>query len=578
MAPELQGVLRVPLVADGAVGRPGVDRLHRRHGHRRGARPQRPAAVALLRHQGRPRRHGVRGRRARHPARGHRSLKERLHPGRIFLVDTAQGRIVDDEEIKRELRGAAPVRRVAAGAPRSTSRTCPAAVPCRAPDHETVLRAAAGFGYTHEDLRILLAPMARERRRADRLDGHRHGARRAVGPAAAALRLLQAALRAGHQSAARRASARSWSRRWRSTIGPEGNLLEPTPESCRQIKIKYPIIDNEQLAKLRHVDQPGLPVDDAADALRPAPTGAAGLDARDGRALPPGERGGRRTGYTILILSDRGVDARARADSEPARDGRRAPSPRPRGHAHACGARRRDGRRARGAPLRAAPRLRRRRRQPVPRVRDARRHDPPGHARRASTHETGGQELHQGAQQGHPQGDVQDGHLDAAELLRRADLRGGRPRPGVRRPLLHAGRRRASAASASTSSREEVRRRHERAFPRPAGRRRRARVGRRVPVAARRRVSPVQPRDGVQAAARDAQRPVRGLQGVHARSSTIRAGTARRCAACSSSSTRRSPSRSTRSSRSRRSSSASPPARCRTARSARRRTRRSRSR
>ena len=69
---------------------------------RRGARPQRPAPVALLRHQGRPRRHGLRGRRARHPARGHR-VKERLHPGRIFLVDTAQGRIVDDEEIKREL-------------------------------------------------------------------------------------------------------------------------------------------------------------------------------------------------------------------------------------------------------------------------------------------------------------------------------------------------------------------------------------------------------------------------------------------------------------------------------------------
>ena len=49
----------------------------------------------------------------------------------------------------------------------------------------------------------------------------------------------------------------------------------------------------------------------------------------------------------------------------------------------------------------------------------------------------GGQELHQGAQQGHPQGDVQDGHLDAAELLRRADLRGGRPRPPVRRQVLH---------------------------------------------------------------------------------------------------------------------------------------------
>ena len=72
-AGRAEGVLRVPLVADGAVGRPGVDRVLRRHGDRRRARPQRPAAVALLRHQGRPGDHGVGGRRARHPGRGHRA-------------------------------------------------------------------------------------------------------------------------------------------------------------------------------------------------------------------------------------------------------------------------------------------------------------------------------------------------------------------------------------------------------------------------------------------------------------------------------------------------------------------------
>ena len=64
-----EGVLRVPLLPDGAVGRPGLDRLHRRPAHRRRARPQRPAAVALLRHQGRPGHHGVRGRRPRHRRR-----------------------------------------------------------------------------------------------------------------------------------------------------------------------------------------------------------------------------------------------------------------------------------------------------------------------------------------------------------------------------------------------------------------------------------------------------------------------------------------------------------------------------
>ena len=68
MSAGQEGVLRIPFVPDGAVGRPGVDRLHRRRPHRRRARPQRPAAVALLRHQGRSGHHGLRGRRARHPA------------------------------------------------------------------------------------------------------------------------------------------------------------------------------------------------------------------------------------------------------------------------------------------------------------------------------------------------------------------------------------------------------------------------------------------------------------------------------------------------------------------------------
>ena len=64
-------LLPVPRLADGAVGRPGVDRLHRRHGDRRRARPQRPAPVALLGDRRRPRGHGVGGRRAR-PSTGHR--------------------------------------------------------------------------------------------------------------------------------------------------------------------------------------------------------------------------------------------------------------------------------------------------------------------------------------------------------------------------------------------------------------------------------------------------------------------------------------------------------------------------
>ena len=64
--PVAARLLRVPRLADGAVGRPGVAGVHRRHGDRRRARPQRAAAVALLRHQGRSRRDGVGSRRAGH--------------------------------------------------------------------------------------------------------------------------------------------------------------------------------------------------------------------------------------------------------------------------------------------------------------------------------------------------------------------------------------------------------------------------------------------------------------------------------------------------------------------------------
>ncbi len=75
-----KGLLRVPRDDDGAVGRPGVDCVHRRHGDWRRARSQRPAAVALLRHEGRPRGHGVRGRRAGH-SRGEHPAERAAAPG-----------------------------------------------------------------------------------------------------------------------------------------------------------------------------------------------------------------------------------------------------------------------------------------------------------------------------------------------------------------------------------------------------------------------------------------------------------------------------------------------------------------
>ena len=85
-------------------------------------------------------------------------VKERLHPGRIFLVDTSRGRIVDDEEIKSELAAQHPYRQWL-DAHIVDIDDLPAA-DAEEPDHETVLKRQQAFGYTQEDLRVLIGPMA----------------------------------------------------------------------------------------------------------------------------------------------------------------------------------------------------------------------------------------------------------------------------------------------------------------------------------------------------------------------------------------------------------------------------------
>ena len=91
-----------------------------------------------------------------------------------------------------------------------------------------------------------------------------------------------------------------------STIGPEGNLLDPQPESCRQITVTYPVISNEEVAKLRHLDCEGCKTTTLQMLYNAAEDGP-GLEramdqlCRDASAAVA-------DGCTILILSDRGVD------------------------------------------------------------------------------------------------------------------------------------------------------------------------------------------------------------------------------------------------------------------------------
>ena len=92
-----------------------------------------------------------------------------------------------------------------------------------------------------------------------------------------------------------------------STVGPEGNLLDPQPESCRQIKIDYPVIDNDQLAQAAPRLRAGLPIDRRCRCCSIRVEGGAGLE-RAMEDLKQRASDAVEAGYTILILSDRGAD------------------------------------------------------------------------------------------------------------------------------------------------------------------------------------------------------------------------------------------------------------------------------
>jgi glutamate synthase (NADPH/NADH) large chain len=232
--------------------------------------------------------------------------KDRLRPGKMLLVDTAEGRIVDDEEIKRTLAAAQPygewLRRHLIDID-----DLPAARAER-PDHPTVFRRQQAFGYTQEDLRTLLTPMA--------LGGEEPIGSMGSDTALAVLsdrpRLLYdyfAQLFAQVTNPPLDAIREELVTSMASTLGPEGNLLEARPESCRQIKIATPVIHNDHVAKLRHLP-PGSPFRSTTLPLLydPAEDGP-GLE-RAMAALCHKASRAVAAGYGILILSDRGVDPR----------------------------------------------------------------------------------------------------------------------------------------------------------------------------------------------------------------------------------------------------------------------------
>ncbi len=232
-------------------------------------------------------------------------IKERLHPGRIFLVDTREGRIIDDAELKKRYTSAQPYKKwLADNIVPLADLPAPPQIP--EPDHATVYARQQAFGYTHEDLRILLVPMAQ--------NGEEPVGSMGNDAALAVLserpRLLYdyfKQLFAQVTNPPLDAIREQLVTQIETAIGPESNLLQPGPESCRLLKLKTPILGVEELEKIRRLDQNGfrsvtLPM------LFPAGSGGAGL-ARALEELCRKATDAIADGDTFIVLSDRGVDA-----------------------------------------------------------------------------------------------------------------------------------------------------------------------------------------------------------------------------------------------------------------------------
>jgi glutamate synthase (NADPH/NADH) large chain len=234
--------------------------------------------------------------------------KGRLQPGRMFLIDTVQGRIVDDEEIKKTLAAEHPYQQWV-----DQGRVAFDDLPERAHErisHRAVLHRMQIFGYTHEELKIIVAPMARSG--LEPIGSM--GTDTPIAVLSKRPRLLFdyfsqlfAQVTNPPLDAIREEVVTAVS----STMGPEANLLQPGPESCRQLVLPFPIIDNDELARIVHANDAGAHPGLASHVVR-------GLFEIDGGGAALGAAldaicadvsNAIRDGARIIVLSDRKADA-----------------------------------------------------------------------------------------------------------------------------------------------------------------------------------------------------------------------------------------------------------------------------
>ncbi len=233
-------------------------------------------------------------------------VKGRLQPGRMFLVDTAQGRIIADEEIKNELANAQPYRSWLNDHLVPIEKLPEVSSVPTISDPNRLLAMQKTFGYSYEDIRTMLVPMAK-------MGVEPVGSMGNDSPLAVLSDKPQPLYNYFKQLFAQVTNPPIDSIREEivtsgiTVLGSEGNLLDPSPQSCRRIKLKCPVLTCKDLEKIREAKIEGfksvtLPIlFDAAGGEVALEAALDDLFAKAETALDEGAN--------ILILSDRGVCA-----------------------------------------------------------------------------------------------------------------------------------------------------------------------------------------------------------------------------------------------------------------------------
>jgi glutamate synthase (NADPH) large chain len=236
------------------------------------------------------------------------AFKGRLQPGRMFFVDTTEGRIVQDEEIKEGMAALKPYRQWLKDnlVDLESLPTPPSSPPISGFEPYDLLKQQQAFGYTLEELKMLIAPMAANGQEAV-------GSMGTDTPLAVLsdkspllfnyFKQLFAQVTNPPVDPIREEMVMSAE----TTIGSEQNLFDETPLHCRQLRLKQPILTNANLERIKRLAQPGLRTITlpmlyrAADAEKGLHDAIENLRKHASDAI--------KEGFTLIVLSDRGVNA-----------------------------------------------------------------------------------------------------------------------------------------------------------------------------------------------------------------------------------------------------------------------------